>query len=55
MQFLTAYRTVVRHAPAVTVTHERGSTLKINPGGNFETGSGGACHFRLHASHLPAK
>ena len=24
----------------VTVTYERGSTLKINPGGNFETGSG---------------
>ena len=25
---------------SVTVTYERGSTLKINPGGNFETGSG---------------
>ena len=38
--YLTAINTGGMDRDAVTVTYERGSTLKINPGGNFETGSG---------------
>lgn len=39
-QYITAINTGGTDRTSVTVTHERGSTLKINPGGNFETGSG---------------
>ena len=38
--YLAAINTGGTDRTAVTVTYERGSTLKINPGGNFETGSG---------------
>ena len=40
MQFLTAITDGGSERAGVSVTYERGSTLKINPGGNFETGSG---------------
>ena len=40
LKYLEAINAGVTDRRAVTVTYERGSTLKINPGGNFETGSG---------------